>query len=164
MTTQIKNTKELRKATRNKRWHGSTNGVCPGYVQTNLVILPEEFAFDFTVFCLRNPKACPILEILDPGDPKINEFAENADIRTDLPQYCIYQNGSLVEETDDIIGHWQKDVVSFLIGCSYTFEEALVSPHFSYAPLTGDNQGHPAAPSHRQVQNRHTHINRNAFD
>jgi uncharacterized protein YcsI (UPF0317 family) len=126
MTTQIKNPKELRKAIRNKRWHGSTNGVCPGYVQTNLVILPKEFAFDFTIFCLRNPKACPILEILDPGDPKVKEFATDADIRTDLSKYYIYKYGNLVEETNDIIGYWQNDLVSFLIGCSYTFEEALV--------------------------------------
>jgi uncharacterized protein YcsI (UPF0317 family) len=95
-------------------------------VQANLVILPKAIALDFTIFCLRNPQPCPILEILEPGDPLVREMAEDADIRTDLPQYRIFEKGALVKEVDDIRDYWRDDLVTFLIGCSYTFEEALV--------------------------------------
>jgi len=100
--------------------------MCPGHVQANLVILPKEFALDFTLFCLRNPQPCPILEVLDPGDPQVREIATDADICTDLPAYRIFQNGELVEEREEITEYWRNDLVTFLIGCSYTFEEALV--------------------------------------
>jgi len=107
-------------------WQRSTAGICPGYVQANLVILPKEFALDFTIFCLRNPQPCPILEILEPGDPMVHEIAIDTDVRTDLPQYCIFKKGELIEERKEIIEYWRNDLVTFLIGCSYTFEEALV--------------------------------------
>jgi len=107
-------------------WRKSTAGICPGYVQANLVILPKEFALDFTIFCLRNPQPCPILEILEPGDPKVQELATDADIRTDLPQYRIFREGELLEEAENIMEYWENNLVTYLIGCSYTFEEALV--------------------------------------
>lgn len=111
---------------REGQWERSTAGVCPGYVQANLVILPRSLAFDFALFCLRNPKPCPVLEVLDPGDPIVKEVAPGADIRTDLPMYRIFKKGLLVEERKEIKDYWSEDLVAFLIGCSYTFEEALV--------------------------------------
>ena len=116
----------FRERVRRGQWRSSTAGICPGYVQANLVILPKEFALDFTVFCIRNPQPCPILEILDPGDPTPHEMAPGADIRTDLPMYRIFKDGALLEEREDIGEYWRDDLVSYLIGCSYTFEEALV--------------------------------------
>jgi uncharacterized protein YcsI (UPF0317 family) len=118
--------KLFREKVRRGEWERTTIGICPGYVQANLVILPKEFALDFTLFCLRNPQPCPVLEILDPGDPQVRDIAAGADIRTDLPGYRIFRNGELVEERGEIAEYWRKDLVTFLIGCSYTFEEALV--------------------------------------
>jgi len=116
----------FREEIRKGNWRKTTVGMCPGYVQANLVILPKEFAFDFTLFCLRNPQPCPILEILDPGDPRVRDMAAGADIRTDLPGYRVFRNGELVEERPEIKECWRSDLMAFLIGCSYTFEEALV--------------------------------------
>ena len=121
-----KDPKSFRKKARLGDWQKTTAGICPGYVQANLVILPKEFAMDFTLFCLRNPQPCPILEILDPGSPQPNGLAVDADIRTDLPMYRIFRDGKLIQEEGDIRGYWRDDLVTFLIGCSYTFEEALV--------------------------------------
>lgn len=118
--------KLFRDNVRQGKWRGSTVSVCPDYVQTNLVILPREFALDFTIFCLRNPQPCPILEILEAGDPVVHEMATDADIRVHLPKYRIFENGELAEESDQIAEYWREDLVTFLIGCSYTFEEALV--------------------------------------
>lgn len=121
-----KDPKRFREKVRQGAWRTSTVSVCPDYVQANLVILPKAISLDFTIFCLRNPQPCPILEILEPGDPVVREMAVDADIRTDLPQYRIFEKGNLVREADDIRGYWRDDLVAFLIGCSYTFEEALV--------------------------------------
>jgi uncharacterized protein YcsI (UPF0317 family) len=115
----------FREKVRQKAWRESTIGICPGYVQANLVILPKEFALDFTIFCLRNPQPCPILEVMEPGNPMVNELAKGADIRTDLPQYRIFKKGDLIEEIENISEYWRDDLVTYLIGCSYTFEEAL---------------------------------------
>ena len=93
----FKDPKLFRKEIRLRKWRKSTNGICPGYVQANLVILPKEYALDFTIFCLRNPQPCPILEILEPGKPKLVELSSDADIRTDIPQYRIFKNGKLTE-------------------------------------------------------------------
>jgi len=122
----FKDPKLFRKEIRLRKWRKSTNGICPGYVQANLVILPKEYALDFTIFCLRNPQPCPILEILEPGKPKLVELSSDADIRTDIPQYRIFKNGKLTEEVDQIVDYWRDDLVTFLIGCSYTFEDALI--------------------------------------
>jgi uncharacterized protein YcsI (UPF0317 family) len=108
------------------KWRKSTISICGGYVQANLVALPKAFAFDFTMFCLRNPRPCPILEILEPGDPIVREMARDSDIRIDLPQYRIFENGKMKCDVDGIKEHWRDDLVTFLIGCSYTFEEALI--------------------------------------
>ncbi|WLR53353.1 putative hydro-lyase [Bacillus tianshenii] len=101
----------------------TTSGLCDGYLQTNMIILPVEYAFEFLLFCHRNPVPCPVVDVLEQGvfNPSIAE----ADIRTDLPKYRIYQHGKLVNEVLDIKEVWRDDFVTFLLGCSFTFEKAL---------------------------------------
>ncbi|MBI2165392.1 MAG: putative hydro-lyase [Chloroflexi bacterium] len=119
--------KELRLHFRRGGWGRPTAGLASGYVQANLAILPRAQAFDFLLFCQRNPRPCPLIEVLEAGvfEPAIT--APGADIRTDLPRYRIYQDGALVAEVPDIMEHWRDDLVSFLLGCSFTFEAALAS-------------------------------------
>ena len=102
-----------------------TSGMAPGRVQANLAILPRDLAFDFLLFCQRNPKPCPLLEVIEPGQAEPRQFAPGADIRTDLPLYRIYQRGELAAEVQDLTPHWREDLVSFLLGCSFSFETAL---------------------------------------
>lgn len=105
---------------------GPTAGLAPGFAQANLVVVPAELAFEFVVFCHRNPKPCPLLEVLEPGDPVPHLTAPESDLRTDIPAYRVYRHGELVDEVTDIIGDWREDAVGFLLGCSFTFEEALI--------------------------------------
>ena len=105
---------------------GPTPGLAMGFVQGNLVIVPKEFAFDFLLFCQRNPKPCPLLDVTDPGDPEPKTVAPGADLRTDLPAYRIWRDGQLAAEPTDIRPLWRDDLVSFVIGCSFTFENALL--------------------------------------
>lgn len=102
-----------------------TAGMCGGYAQANLVILPREYAEDFKEFTEKNPKPCPVLEILD-GSPLVHDMGEGANIATDIPRYFIYRNGVKTDEVTDISAYWQEDFVGFLIGCSFSFEEALL--------------------------------------
>src|SRR5215211_5632018 len=101
---------------------GPTPGLALGYVQANLVILPKDIAFDFLLFCQRNPKPCPVLGVTDPGDAEPKLVAPGADLRTDVPCYRVWRDGQLVEEPTDIRAYWRDDLVAFLIGCSFTFE------------------------------------------
>ena len=105
---------------------GQTSGMCNGYAQANLCILPKKYAFDFLLFCMRNPKPCPILEVGDAGSREINAMAEKGDICTDFPKYRIWKNGVLEKEVTDISDLWQEDFVYFLIGCSFSFEAELL--------------------------------------
>lgn len=104
-----------------------TAGIAMGHVQANLVILPKDLAFDFLLFCQRNPKPCPVLDVTDPGDAEPRAFAPGADLRTDLPRYRVYRNGRLEEQPTDITGLWRNDLVGFLLGCSFTFENAMLA-------------------------------------
>jgi uncharacterized protein YcsI (UPF0317 family) len=106
---------------------GVTAGIAPGYVQGNLAILPEKLAASFLRFCQLNPKPCPIVGMSDVGDPRIPALGIDLDIRTDLPRYRVWRDGELIEEPTDVMAHWRKDLVAFVIGCSYSFEEALVA-------------------------------------
>jgi uncharacterized protein YcsI (UPF0317 family) len=103
-----------------------TAGMALGYVQANLVIVPRDLAFDFLLFCQRNPRPCPLLDVTDPGCPEPKLVAPGADLRTDLPRYCVYEHGHLVDEPTDLLRWWRDDLVSFVIGCSFTFERALL--------------------------------------
>jgi uncharacterized protein YcsI (UPF0317 family) len=118
---------DVRAACRRGDLKTPTPGLALGYVQANLVILPREWAFDFLLFCQRNPKPCPLLDVTEPGDPEPKLVAPGADLRTDLPGYRVWRNGELVEEVHDVGRCWREDLVSFLIGCSFTFESALLA-------------------------------------
>lgn len=103
-----------------------TSGMCAGYAQANLVILPKELAYDFLLFTQRNPRSCPILEVSDVGSRKLHFIAEDVDLAKDFPKYRIYKKGVLAGEYTDVEEFWQEDFVSFLIGCSFSFEAALL--------------------------------------
>jgi len=118
---------EIRRQCRAGSFSGYTAGYAPGRVQANLMIVPRAQAYDFSVFCQRNPKPCPVLDITDPGDPEPRAIAPGADIRRDLPRYRVFRHGELVDEPTDITDLWRDDLVGFLIGCSYTFEDAMVA-------------------------------------
>ena len=104
-----------------------TAGVAPGYVQGNLAIVPEDLAASFHRFCQLNPKPCPIIGMSDVGDPRIPALGIDLDIRTDVPRYRVWRDGQLSEEPTDIMAHWRDDLVAFVIGCSFSFEEALIA-------------------------------------
>lgn len=118
---------EVRHLCRKGKFQAPTPGLASGYVQANSVILPKEIAFDFLLFCHLNPKPCPLLDVTEVGKPEPRIVAPGADIRTDLPRYRIFRHGELVEEVTDIKEFWRDDFVSFLIGCSFSFEAALLN-------------------------------------
>ena len=115
-----------RLAVRRGEWTSHTSGLAPGYAQGNLAILPESLASDFLRFCQRNPKPCPLLAVSEPGDPMLPTLGEDVDIRTDVPRYRIWKKGEMVAEVNDIRDHWRDDLVSFVLGCSFSFEHALI--------------------------------------
>jgi 5-oxoprolinase (ATP-hydrolysing) len=117
---------EMRRLIRHGRWNQPTTGLCDGYAQMNLLVLPEEYATSFTQFCRLNPKPCPLLEVLRAGDPVSLQLAPGADIRTDVPRYWIYEKGRFKREVQDIRDLWRDDLCVFLMGCSFTFEAALL--------------------------------------
>lgn len=129
--------KELREAARSGAFTGQTSGYATGYVQANLAILPSDWAFDFLLFAQRNPKPCPLIEVGDIGNPYTRFCADNADIRTDFPRYRVFRNGELTDEPGDIADLWQDDFVYFLIGCSFTFETALLQAGMEIRHITG---------------------------
>jgi uncharacterized protein YcsI (UPF0317 family) len=105
---------------------GPTSGLAPGNVQANLAILPKAYAFDFLRFAQANPRPCPVLAVSEPGAVGFPTLGANLDIRTDLPRYRVWRNGELVAEPADLLDVWRDDLVSFAIGCSFSFEEALM--------------------------------------
>lgn len=115
----------LRKLCRSGEFRGSTAGLAAGYVQANMMCVPRAQAFDFLLFCQRNPKSCPLVEVMAAGRVA-PQCAPGADVRTDLPGYRVYENGLLVREVGDIRSVWREDLVTFLIGCSFSFEKALI--------------------------------------
>jgi uncharacterized protein YcsI (UPF0317 family) len=94
-------------------------------VQANLAILPRDLAFDFLLFCQRNPKPCPLLEVVEAGQVEPGLTTPGGDIRRDVPGYRIYENGEFTAEVDSLVPHWRDDLVSFLLGCSFSFETAM---------------------------------------
>ncbi|WP_083983297.1 putative hydro-lyase [Actinomadura hibisca] len=101
-----------------------TAGWCAGWTQANLISVPREDAYDVLLFAQRNPKACPVLDVTEPGQVSASLF--KGDLRTDLPGYVVYEDGAPVAETADVREYWRDDLVSFLVGCSFTFEAALL--------------------------------------
>ena len=117
--------REVRRACRELGYTGYTAGFAAGRVQANICILPKAWAEDFLLFCQRNPKPCPLIARSDPGNPRLPTLANDLDIRTDVPRYHIFRDGNFIEEVTDIKKYWQDDLVTFALGCSFSFEEAL---------------------------------------
>lgn len=103
-----------------------TAGMCRGYAQANLVILPPEYAADFEEFTKKNPFPCPVLEIIK-GTPETHAMGEGGNICSDIPRYRIYESGVFTKEITDASEYWKEGYVGFLIGCSFSFEEALMA-------------------------------------
>jgi uncharacterized protein YcsI (UPF0317 family) len=116
----------LRQAIRKGHWTSHTSGVAQDRVQGNVVILPEREANDFLRFCQRNPKPCPLLAVSEPGEVMLPTLGHDINICTDVPMYRVWRDGELVEELADIQTLWRKDLVTFVIGCSFSFEQALI--------------------------------------
>lgn len=126
MPIDARHPREIRADIRAGALTGVTAGLGPGYVQANLAVLPREHAYDFLLFCQRNPRPCPLLEVTDVGSPEPAGVAPGADLRTDLSRYRIYKDGVLADEVTDVRAFWRDDLVAFLLGCSFTFEWALL--------------------------------------
>lgn len=120
-----KSAKRIRAKIKSGEWEGTTVGRAGRHVQAGFVALPKALAYDFLVFCQRNPKPCPLLEVTDPGCPTLKRVAPGADVRDEIGRYSIWRRGELVEETSDIKEHWGDDTVGFLLGSSLTFSTAL---------------------------------------
>lgn len=118
---------KARLAARSGQLSGPTANIAPGFVQANLAILPRDLAYDFLQFCQRNPKPCPLVGVSEVGDPFLPMLGRDLDIRTDLPRYRVWRKGELIAEPTDIRDVWRDDLVSFLIGCSFSFEEAMLA-------------------------------------
>ncbi len=119
---------ELRKQIRSGEFSGNTSGYSQGFVQGNLCILPADWANDFLQFCQLNPKPCPLIAMSsEPGDFNIAKLGIDLDIRSDVPSYKVFKNGELQEEVTDVSDHWRDDLVTFVLGCSFSFEEALIA-------------------------------------
>jgi uncharacterized protein YcsI (UPF0317 family) len=115
----------LRLDARSGRFDGHTSGIAKGFVQGNVAIIPADTAAAFEAYCRANHQPCPLLAVSRPGDPSLPQLGHDIDIRTDLPRYRIYREGALAGEATDISPLWREDLVTFVIGCSFTFERAL---------------------------------------
>jgi uncharacterized protein YcsI (UPF0317 family) len=125
-----------RLAIRRGQHSGSTSAVAPGLVQANLAILPQSDAEDFLRFCERNPKPCPLLAVSAPGDWRLPALAEDLDLRTDAPRYRVWRDGVLADEPRDLMRWWRDDLVAFAIGCSFSFEQALIEDGIELRHIT----------------------------
>jgi uncharacterized protein YcsI (UPF0317 family) len=122
---ELRSGRDVRRACRSGAYDVPTSGVAPGYVQGNLAILPRDYAEEFLRFCQANPKPCPLLGVSEAGSGAIPALGEDLDIRTDLPRYRVWRDGIAVDEPRDLKSAWRDDLVSFVLGCSFSFEEAL---------------------------------------
>lgn len=129
---------QLRQSIRSGEFRGHTAGLAPGKLQCNLAILPEAYALDFLRFCQRNPRPCPVVAIGETGNPMLNTLGPDIDVRYDTPRYRLYRDGTLTEETTDIAAHWRNDMVTVALGCSFTFERALMEAHIPMRHIEED--------------------------
>ena len=127
---------DVRRAARAGTLTGPTSGLAPGYVQGNLVVVPTDVADAFARFCALNPRPCPIVGVTDPGVPHLPALGEDIDLRTDLPRYRVWRNGTLADEITDVTHLWRQDLVGFILGCSFTFEDALTAAGIPLAHRT----------------------------
>jgi uncharacterized protein YcsI (UPF0317 family) len=126
----------LRRRVRAGEVAGPTAGLAPGNVQANLVILPQALAHDFLRFAQANPKPCPVLAVSEPGDPHLPALGADLDIRTDLPRYRVWRHGELVDEPLQLKDIWRDDLVGFALGCSFSFEQALIEEGIELRHIT----------------------------
>jgi uncharacterized protein YcsI (UPF0317 family) len=140
---------QVRLASRNGGFTGHTSGLAADYVQGNLVVLPAHLAADFRRFCQANPKPCPVLGMSEPGDPRIPTLAGDLDIRRDLPRYRIWKDGELLAEPTDLASVWRDNLVAFVLGCSFSFEHALLKDGIALRHVT---QGRNVAMYRTNVQ------------
>lgn len=141
--------RDFRDLVRKGEWTESVQDICVGYALANLVIVPRDVALDFLIFCLRNPRPFPLIDVTEPGDPEPKLAAPGADLRTDLPQYRVWKHGELVDEPYDITGYWRDDLVGFLIGCSISVDPFLKAANIQYRFPGGhltNLQTHPVGP------------------
>lgn len=117
---------EIRNAVRRGELARPSRGMAPGYAQASLVVVERRDAYDLLVFCQRNARACPLVEVFDEGCFESRDVAPGADIRTDLPKYRVYRSGKVEAEPADVVAYWRRDLVAFLVGCAVSFDEALV--------------------------------------
>ena len=117
---------QWRAAFRADAWPRHTGGLAQRHVQGNLVILPKAWADDFLRYCQRNPKPCPLLAVGEPGDPSLPTLGLGIDIRSDLPRFRVWRDGVVADEPADVHALWREDFVAFVIGCSFSFEQALL--------------------------------------
>jgi uncharacterized protein YcsI (UPF0317 family) len=134
--------KEVRQMIREGKITTFTSGMCNGYAQANLAILPKELAFDFLLFTQRNPKPCPVLDVTEVGNPEPKVAAPGADLRFDIPKYRIYRYGELTDEVTDLSKYWRDDLVAFLLGCSFSFEGPMLDAGLEVRHIT-DNHNVP---------------------
>ncbi|MEE2022990.1 putative hydro-lyase [Alkalimonas mucilaginosa] len=137
MLSKSSHPKDVRLACRQQQHNGNTSGLAAGFVQANMVILPKADASDFLQFCQLNPKPCPVVALsAQPGDTGIAAIAADLDIRSDLPSYRLFRHGELVQELPDIGELWRDDLVTFFLGCSFSFEEALLADGLEIRNIT----------------------------
>jgi len=125
----------FRNRVRKGEWTGSTHGICRGYAATDVVILPKAHAYDFLVFCNRNPKTCPVVDITDVGSPHPPTIAPEADLRTDLPKYRVYRDGRVIDEPTDIHQYWSDDLVAVLLGEAASFHWSWTAAGIQFESL-----------------------------
>lgn len=131
---------QVRRASRGGALTGHTSGAASDHVQANLMIVPRDLAYDFLLYCQRNPKPCPLLAVGDPGDPHLPSLGADIDVRTDAPRYRVWRRGELVDEPTDLVAVWRDDLVTFAIGCSFSFEQALIAASVPLRHIAcGDN-------------------------
>jgi uncharacterized protein YcsI (UPF0317 family) len=134
---------EVRQAVREGRWRANTKRLALGHHQANVTILPERYAFDFLRFCLRNPKALPLLDVTDPGNPAPPRAAPGADLRTDVGEYVVLRDGKIAERVASLEGLWRKDHVAFLTGCNLSLDRVMLEAGIPLPHLTSE-QAFPA--------------------
>jgi uncharacterized protein YcsI (UPF0317 family) len=126
-TQSLRTGRDVRLAIREGRFAGDTSSVAPGYVQANLAIIPKAWSYDFLKFCQRNPKPCPLLGVSETGRVDVPGLAEDLDIRRDVAGYRVWREGVFTEDVDHLLDLWREDFVTFAIGCSFSFEQALIA-------------------------------------
>ena len=140
---------EFRSIVRRGEWRERSRGACRGYTVANLAIVPEDYAFEFLLFCNRNPRPCPVIDVTEPGNPHPKLMAPDADLRTDLPKYRVFKDGQLTDEPIDITNYWRDDLIAFLLGCSHSFDWALRAANIHYRKIGAYTTTIPCLPAGR---------------